>query len=175
MHEIEAKIKVPALDGFDGKLKELGAEFLHTVEQSDTYFTDTGGQLRESGCALRIRQQVIDNESSALITFKGPRQDGKFKSRIEYETGVADVEMTKKIFDSLGYHGRIVVEKERRMWSLDGCEICLDELPYLGCFVEVEGPDETVITGVLEKLNLHDEPHITESYAAMLSGKLKQE
>ncbi|MHC5101006.1 MAG: hypothetical protein ACYSOG_04145, partial [Planctomycetota bacterium] len=58
---------------------------------------------------------------------------------------------------------------------LDDCEICLDELPYLGCFVEVEGPDEDVISGVLEKLDLHNEPHISHGYAAMMSHKLKQE
>ena len=83
--------------------------------------------------------------------------------------------MTENIFESLGYYKTIVVEKKRDMWQLDACEVCLDTLPELGSFVEVEGPDENVISRVLKKLNLHNEPHITESYAAMLSRKLKQE
>ena len=81
----------------------------------------------------------------------------------------------EKIFDALGYHKRLTFEKKRALWALDRCEICLDELPHLGCFVEVEGPDEDAISGVLEKLNLHNEPHISKGYAAMMSRKLKQE
>jgi adenylate cyclase class 2 len=174
-YEIEAKIRVAALEPIADKLKELDVGFLHTIHQTDTYFTDDTGRLRKNGCALRIRRQVINHEPSALITFKGPRADGKFKNRTEYETGVADAETTEKIFESLGYHKKIEVKKKRRMWLLDGCEICLDELKPLGCFVEVEGPDEATIAGVLEKLNLHNEPHISESYASMMARKLKQE
>ncbi|MHC5103080.1 MAG: hypothetical protein ACYSOQ_06655 [Planctomycetota bacterium] len=55
------------------------------------------------------------------------------------------------------------------LWKLDECEVCLDELPELGCFVEVEGPDEETISSVLRKLSLHNEPHITKSYASMMS------
>ena len=61
------------------------------------------------------------------------------------------------------------------MWKVDGCEVCLDELPRLGTFVEVEGPDEDAITGVLEKLDLQNEPHITQSYASMLADVLNQD
>jgi adenylate cyclase class 2 len=174
-HEIEAKIKVAVLEPIADKLEQLGAVFLHDVQQVDTHFMDAASQLRKSDCALRIRRQVIGNESSALMTFKGPRSDSKFKARPEYETGIANAETTEKIFESLGYHKAIVVDKKRSMWSLDGCEVCLDELPHLGCFVEVEGPSEEVITGVLEKLNLHNEPHISKGYAAMMSHKLKQD
>ena len=174
-YEIEAKIKVAALEPIENKLKELNADFVQSVQQTDAYFMDRGEQLRKNDCGLRIRQQTINNEPSALISFKGPRQDGKFKSRTEYETGISNIEMTENIFESLGYYKTIVVEKKRDMWQLDACEVCLDTLPELGSFVEVEGPDENVISRVLKKLNLHNEPHITESYAAMLSRKLKQE
>ena len=75
-----------------------------------------------------------------------------------------------KIFESLGYQNRITVEKKRMMWLLDNCEVCLDELPEMGCFVEVEGPDEMTISSVLERLDLHGQPHITQSYASMLAA-----
>jgi adenylate cyclase class 2 len=166
-HEIEAKIKVPSLDGFENKLKELGADFIRMVYQADTYFMDTHKLLHKNDCGLRIRQQVIDGNKTALITFKGARKDTKFKTRPEYETGIDNVEMTENIFDALGYHKRLTVEKDRAMWRLDGCDVCLDTLPELGCFVEVEGNNEESIESVLEKLELHNEPHITESYARM--------
>ena len=173
--EIEAKIKVAALEPIVGKLKELGAQFLHTANQADTYFMDTHKLLHKNDYGLRIRQQITDGEQTALITFKGARENTKYKSRPEYETQVGDADVIEKILEALGYHKRLAFEKKRTIWQLDGCDICLDELPQLGCFVEVEGPDEATITGILEKLNLHNEPHITESYASMMARALKQE
>lgn len=174
-HEIEAKIKVAALEPVRDTLEKLGAHFVQSVRQVDTYLMDTHKLLKKNDCGLRIRQQIADGQMSAKITFKGPRTDSKFKSRAEYETGIDDAATMEKIFDALGYHKRLTFEKKRAVWALDECEICLDELPHLGCFVEVEGPDEDAISGVLEKLNLHNEPHISEGYAAMMSRKLKQE
>ena len=172
--EIEAKIKVSSLEPIEEKLKELNADFVRSVQQTDAYLTDADGRLRKNDCALRIRRQVIDNESSALMTFKGPRADGKFKNRTEYETGIADAETGEKIFESLGYHKAIVIEKKLILDGLGGTQVFMDELPRLGCFVEVEGPSEDIISGALKKLNLHNEPHITESYASMMSRELNR-
>jgi len=36
------------------------------------------------------------------------------------------------------------------------------------------GLDETTIAGVLKKLNLQDQPHITHGYASMMRHNLKQ-
>jgi len=174
IHEIEAKIKVAALEPVAEKLKQLGAVFLHDIRQIDTYFMDVHKLLHKNDCGLRIRQQTIGNRQSAMITFKGPRSDSQYKSRPEYETGISDAAMTEKIFESLGYSRQITLEKERSIWQIDNCLVCLDQLPRLGCFIEVEGPDETTIAGVLKKLNLQDQPHITHGYASMMRHNLKQ-
>ena len=167
-HEIEAKIKVPALAPTVTKLKELGAKFMHNIHQVDTYFMDTHKLLHKKDCGLRIRQEVISGVHSALITFKGARTAGKYKTRPEFETGIDNVEMMENIFEALGYHSRLVVEKKRSMWNLNGCEVCLDELTELGSFIEVEGPDEAAVESVLSELNLDTEPHLHDSYATML-------
>ena len=175
MHEIEAKIKVAALEPIRDKLKTLGADFVQSVQQVDTYFMDAHKLLRKNDCGLRIRQQIADGLTSANVTFKGPRTDSLFKSRPEYETGIEHVAMMEKIFEALGYYKRLTFKKKRAIWLLDHCEVCLDELTEVGCFVEVEGPNETAISGVLEKLDLHNEPHITDSYALMIARRQKQE
>lgn len=172
-HEIEAKIKVPALEPAETLLKELGAKFMHNVHQVDTYFMDTHKLLHKKDCGLRIRQQVIDGNDSALITFKGARTESKYKTRPEYETGIDNVEMMENIFESLGYHKRLIVEKHRAVWKLDDCEVCLDALAELGSFIEVEGPGEDAVENVLTKLNLHNEPHIHDSYASMCEHAIK--
>ena len=171
--EIEAKIKVPALAPTETRLRELQAKFMHTVHQVDTYFMDTHKLLHKNDCGLRIRQQVIGETESAIITFKGARQTGKYKARPEYETGIDNVAMTEHIFEALGYYKRLIVDKQRTLWRLDGCEVCLDEVTQLGTFIEVEGPDEAVIESVLTELNLQNEPHIQDSYAALLGRALK--
>jgi len=173
-HEIEAKIKVAALEPIAGKLKELGAQFLHTTQQTDTYFMDTHKLLHKNDCGLRIRRQSIDGNQSAFLTFKGAREKTKYKSRSEHETGIGDPDAAENILEGLGYQKRLTVEKKRSVWRLDNCEVCLDELPELGCFVEVEGPDEETISSVLAKLNLQNQPHISKGYASMTAQILKQ-
>lgn len=141
---------------------------MHTVHQVDTYFMDTHKLLHKNDCGLRIRQQVISGIHTALITYKGARTEGKYKTRPEFETGIDNVKMMENIFEELGYHSRLVVEKKRSIWKLDACDVCLDELPELGCFIEVEGPDEEAVQHVLEKLNLDNESHISDGYASLL-------
>ena len=129
--EIEAKIKVAAFEPIIEMLQQLGAEFLHAIDQLDMYYADDAGRLSENGCALRIRKQLINGGHSSLITFKGPKTAGKFKDRAEYETTIDHPETVEKIFEALGCRKQIEVEKKRTMWSVDGCEICLDKLPQL--------------------------------------------
>jgi adenylate cyclase class 2 len=50
----------------------------------------------------------------------------------------------------------------------------LDELPYLGSFVEVEGPDEATVLAVREQLGLSDRPIVKSSYIALLMGHLQE-
>ncbi len=174
-HEIEAKIKVPELEPVEARLKTLDAEPLRDIRQVDTYFVDQHKLLHKNDCGLRIRQEFADGRQIAMVTFKGPRSVGKYKSRPEFETGIGDADVMKKIFESLGYTQRITLEKKRAVWRLDACHVCLDDVPPLGFFVEVEGPDDAAIFGVLEKLDLQEEPHISSGYASMMAKELKRE
>lgn len=174
-HEIEAKIKVEQLEPVIETLRALGAALQHTIRQTDSYFLDADGRLAQNDCGLRIRRNLIDGCESCRMTFKGARAGGPYKSRPEFETGIEDAEVTAKIFESLGYARQFDVCKHRQVWSLDACEVCLDTVDHLGCFVEVEGPGEAPIAGVLKKLNLHEAPVITQGYASMTAARLQQE
>ena len=72
---------------------------------------------------------------------------------------------------ALEYEKVLVFEKKRRIWRLGDCKIALDELPLLGSFVEIEGPDDKKIADVQKNLGLADLPHITESYASLVAKK----
>ncbi len=47
----------------------------------------------------------------------------------------------------------------------------MDELPLLGSFLEIEGPDDKKIADVQKNLGLANLPHITESYASLVAKK----
>jgi adenylate cyclase class 2 len=68
----------------------------------------------------------------------------------------------------------LVIEKKRRLWRLDRCEVALDQLPLLGNFVEIEGPDDESITKVQNSLGLSDLPHIPKGYASLIKDQLQQ-
>lgn len=167
--EIEAKVQIDSLEPIAERLAQVGARFASERVQNDAYFADLAGQLAGSGCGLRLRMEAVDGQSASLLTFKGPRRPGLYKTRPEFQTAVADGAAMTKILEGLGYKNYLTVTKMRRVWELDDCEVCLDKLPLLGCFVEVEGPDEAVIKGVLTKLGLADRPHISRGYAAMMA------
>ncbi|MCI0499901.1 MAG: class IV adenylate cyclase [Planctomycetales bacterium] len=173
--EIEAKIKVEAMEPVAHQLGRLGARFAAERVQSDAYFSDADGALKKRGCGLRLRTETAGGQTIFILTFKGPRQESPYKNRPECQTQVVDGAAAAAILEALGYRTTLTVAKTRRVWELDGCEVCLDELPRLGCFVEVEGPDEQTILKVLTKLGLQDQPHIRHSYSSMMARQLESE
>ena len=172
--EIEAKIKVESLKPIDQRLAELGAEFQSELHQMDCYFNDADDKLTGFGSGLRLRKQCTADNEKILLTYKGPKQNTKFKTRTEIEVEVNDFDDMTGLLAALGYKKILEFEKQRRLWLLDGCEIALDMLPMLGAFIEIEGPDENAIENVLQKLKLSHLPHIDQGYAKMMSNKLDE-
>jgi len=172
--EIEAKLKVDSLREIEHKLAELGAEFLNEQLQRDYYFDDAGSTLKNSDKALRLRRQLTGKTEKVLLTYKGPKVKDNFKKRQEIEIEIKDADSAEKLLLSLGYEKALVFEKKRRIWQVGDCVVALDELPLLGDFVEVEGPDDKKIGDVQKNLGLANLPHIVESYAQLMEEKLHQ-
>jgi len=172
-YEIEAKIKVDRLEPVARRLADLHATALPMVWEEDIYFDNAEGTLISGDCGLRLRKRITRGKGEQFIlTFKGPRQQSAFKSRAETETVVADYEAMRSILGHLGYKEHLRVEKDRHLWQLNHCEICLDDVPLLGQFVEIEGRDEASIAEVLNKLGLNPKDHLSEGYARMMARKL---
>ena len=168
--EIEAKLKVDSLEQIAESLKKLGAHFECEFIQRDTYFDVDENALIKSDRGLRLRQQKTGEAEKVFLTYKGPK---RFKSRTEIEVEVGDFTTMAEMLTALGFIIRIRFEKKRRFWLLDDCQIYLDELPLLGCFIEIEGPDEQTIARLLEKLNLSSLDHISKTYSKLMANKLR--
>ena len=174
--EIEAKIKLDSHEPVIEKLESLNdAKFDREIEQTDTFFMDENNTLLKNDCGLRLRRETSASNETIILTFKGPKQKGLIKSRTEIETAVSDFENTAIILESLGYKRRLTFKKIRKIWHFQGCEVCLDFVPQLGYFLEVEGPGEEIICDVLGKLGYRNFQHVTDSYAKMVSKYLEQQ
>jgi adenylate cyclase class 2 len=175
MHiEIEAKLRVDSLARVSRRLKAIGAEFIGKLLQVDTHFDDAKGMLRKFDSTLRLRRQSSGLKSEAILAFKGPRQKSRFKQRQEIELAVSNGDLAEMLIAELGFRKVIVIKKRRSVWQFGGCEVSLDELPVLGSFVEIEGPNEKKIAAVQKKLGLAGLPHIPESYASLMERKLRK-
>jgi len=174
--ETEAKLKVDSLDEIAEKIKQLGAEFVGRLIQKDFYFDDAQKTMTSQDKCLRIRTESTASEQRAYLTYKGPREKAKYKTReeIEIDIEIEDFDAAARLLSVLGYKQVLTVGKTRLLYRYGGCELCLDELSLLGTFIEIEGPDEDSITEVQKKLALENLPHIPESYAAMMAAKIKE-
>lgn len=173
--EIEAKLKIDSFAPVTEKLTQLGAEFVEDQTQTDTYFDDADKSMAGGDKCLRIRTESVGSESRTFLTFKGPRENRRFKTRKEIDIRLGDADSAYKLLSALGYQQALIVEKNRSFWRYAGCKIGLDQLASLGKFVEIEGPDETRIADVQKKLGLENLPHIPVSYATLLTAKLKEQ
>ena len=125
-------------------------------------------------CALRVREIRLGETTQVVITHKGRRLAGPFKSREERELVVADAAEAHTLLEALGYEPRRTFEKRRTRYKLDGCLIELDELPKLGTFIEIEGPGDAAVTAVRTALQLDSEPLVESGYAVMVDAYLDE-
>jgi adenylate cyclase class 2 len=169
--EIECKIKVASHDPIRAAVERGGGHLIARMLEVNHMFDRPDGALRAARCGLRVREiRFVDDphDADATITWKGPPRGGAFKSREEIEFGVADATSATALLAALGFERVLMFEKRRERWRFGDCLVELDELPFLGRFVEVEGPGEASVSGALADLKLADAERIARSYARML-------
>ncbi len=175
MHaEIEAKLKVDSLLAVEHRLGECTATFLRETLQTDVYFDTIDGKLTRADECLRLRSEKVGEQERLVLAYKGPKQPEDYTKRIEIEVEVRDAKATGSLLAALGYGQALAFNKRRRLWRLHDGEVALDELPLVGAFVEIEGPDSRTITRVQEWLGLSHVPHTMDSYASLIEQALSR-
>jgi adenylate cyclase class 2 len=171
--EIEAKFRAGDPQAWRARLDACGAQPSARVLETNRILDTPARELLAKDCALRLRTcQPLegDRQTTATLTYKGPRATGLMKAREEIETHVADPVATMAILQQLGFSEVLSYQKRRETWRLGDCEVCLDELPELGWFVEVEGPSPTAVESVLERLELSIQAALRETYVEMAAA-----
>ena len=179
--EIEAKIKVPDLSAVRRKLQAAGATRIGRELETNDFFDTPDRSLQSADKGLRIRTTVDETgQKRCLVTVKGPLQKAQFKTREETEFSADPPEAVRQILENLGYQLTLSFEKRREMWTFNGCEVALDELPYLGTYVEIEGKSASDVTAARDvsaarqALGLADLPLISIGYVSILARYLEQ-
>jgi adenylate cyclase class 2 len=174
--EIEAKMSVADHDAVRAALLAAGARKVSDCTEINRILDAQDHTLESAGKGLRVRvtRNIADDSTTTVLTVKGPLLPGPLKSRDEFELNVADAGEALRFFNALGYAPVVGFQKRRETWELSDCKIELDEVPHLGKFVEIEGPGESAVLALRDRLGLSERPIIKKSYVALLVEYLAQ-
>lgn len=165
-NEVEVKIKLEAdeLDPIRRRIADLGFKQISPRTREENILFDlASGDLKMSGCALRLRRYGSKN----LVTYKGKVQDDPhLKVREEVETLVDDFDSMRRILEAVGLKPGFEYGKFREKYLLqrpeENIEICLDETPF-GFYAEIEGSREAIVE-IAEKLGWGKERFVRKNY-----------
>lgn len=134
MREIEIKARVRDPQATLAALEKLGIELGKPKKQHDVVYGRPGAIANDPNEVwLRLR---TENDTKHILTLKRTVV-GKLDS-IEHETVVEDLSEIVAIIGQLGFELFSDLTKIRRQAHYGEIEICYDELPELGTFLEAE-------------------------------------
>ena len=182
--EIEIKYRLPNQSTYDSILKQIflqsGIRFESSFYETNVILDDIDGNLKMQDCVLRVRHEAASPTSvipsnKITVTYKGPAsEENGIKSR--YELNVPANKDILTLLTLLGYKESVRYEKFRisYVWTDENntgtCHICLDNLPNVGFFVEIEGPNENAIRSSSKLLGLNSPEIVVEkrSYPSII-------
>lgn len=169
MIENEIKFRVKDVAGMRGLLRSLGVSLGRPRRQVDYSFDTPAKDLAGQNMLIRLRR----DGAKALLTFKGPVLSGRFKRCFEYNAEVADLGRAKRLLRQSGLVPCFLKEKLRQEGKFGRALICLDTLPFLGTFIEIEGSD-AVIGSVIASLRLNPGSAIKDTYNGLFRKFLRR-
>lgn len=174
LSELEVKIALDSQEHFQRifeKCQRLYGNPSH-LHQLDEYYDSHDNRLRQQDLVIRIRthgnQQSIALKSPRVLTASG------MSDRIELEFLAADAGKVHEQLHQQGLKAYEAIEKERWTFMHGECEIVLDKLPFIGFFIEVEGPSEEAIIKILQALSLSSSTPITKNYGELLRDRFQE-
>ncbi len=103
------------------------------------------------------------------MTYKdNARYENGMVVRTEIEFSTDNLEVTRKLFEALGFQVTVIYEKYRQVYQIGAVQVMFDELPF-GNFIEIEAPDAVLIEGVAQMLGLDWSKSINTSYLGLFA------
>lgn len=178
MREIEIKVRLADLSETKQRLEAAGIVLSQAKKQHDVVYCLPENLQSEGGDTsvnwLRVR---TENESTVYFTLK--RSVSGSLDSIEHETVVENGDELVKILEYMGYVVFSDLTKTRQTAHYgESIEICLDEVPPLGGFVELEMlcADDADVRAVekelfsaLEELGIEYTERVTKGYDELMN------
>jgi adenylate cyclase class 2 len=167
--ETEIKIRFP---GSAADAHRLIEQLGYTVRsprtlEVDQLFDRADSSLRATDQVLRLRLHRNANGEQWVLTYKGPAERDRYKSREEIETSVAHGDNLALVLGRLGYIPSFRYEKYRTTFGTSDQVgiVTVDETP-IGIFLELEGPKEW-IDSTATHLGFSTSDYVITSYAGL--------
>lgn len=140
MIEVEVKLPVRDIETLKQKLAAQGFLKGKSVKEEDIYFNSPVHDFRKRDEALRVRRVTMLKEgtSTSFLTYKGPKMDQVSMTRKELETGIEDMDIMRKVIHALGFELEYPVTKTREYYQKERMTACVDQVDFLGDFLELE-------------------------------------
>lgn len=176
MREIEIKVRVQDKKALEDSLRGAGIVLSEPIKQHDVVYGKPGSLDNAPGANwLRIR---TENDSKVVFTLK-QSVVGHLDS-IEHELEVSDAVEMEAIIQLLGFELYSDITKIRQKCKVGDIEICLDEVPGLGTFIEAEKMQQheadhdgvvAELWQLFTKLNLSKADEVHQGYDVMERAK----
>ncbi len=150
--EIEVKFLNVDHEGLRRQLELVGAALvapLRTMRRYNYDYPDRCLQRERKGW-VRLRDE---GDGVITLTYK-QLNDRSLTGMHESLVRVDDFTATDVLLQQIGLERKSLQVTRRESWTLDGCEIELDEWPWVKPSLEIEGPDEQAIKAAAETLDL---------------------
>jgi adenylate cyclase class 2 len=168
----ETEVKIPFTPGADAARELIERHGYVVIEprtlESDRVFDRSGdrglSELKAADRLLRLRRAG----ALSTVTYKGPAERQRYKSREEIEFDVSDPDAFELVLARLGYTTRFRYEKFRTKFASPTPEpgiITIDETP-IGVFLELEG-EAAWIDRTAARLGFKTTEYCTHSYASL--------
>ncbi|MDO4576280.1 MAG: class IV adenylate cyclase [Planctomycetia bacterium] len=154
MYEVEQKYRLPHPERFLEKVANVGAFWVKSVTETDTYFQHPMRDFVKTDEAFRIRWHTTTPRggrptTETFLTYKGPKLDPTIKTRQERELPLLPFgdeaefqERWTELLGSLGFRAVRSVHKVREKayleWRGFRVELSLDTVESLGRYAELE-------------------------------------
>lgn len=136
---------------------ENHAKFLYRRHQIDTYYDNKNCSFIKDINHIYDWLRIREEGNKFTLNYKHWLPEGELIRTYceEYELEISSPKEMKNILKNIGFCKVTVVDKLRKCWLYNECEICIDSVKELGDYIEVEyqGKDGQEVNDILKKLD----------------------
>lgn len=164
--EIEARFLDVDKQKLVEKLIALGADDKGDTALAEIIFYDADNQWPDQGRFVRIRSA----NGVTKLTYKHNKAQTIDSAR-EIEFAVPDASLAEQFLESIGLIAFRHQEKKRHTFEINGVTVDIDTWPKVPTYVELEGPSESEIKTVAERLGFKWQDAVFDDARAIIQDR----